>query len=196
MRISVTPAVCHRIAGSCCWGAEVAPHQRFAGLSGGYGLLRCFRRLLAADSFHCPPRSSRHPGLSSSGRCRRFRSLRRRSLRSGFLCGDGCPLRGMERSPTFLGGFRDRRRFWRCRLRLSPDLGPSALLRFLHSPSSGYGKLPALERLRFRCGGGGTFGAAASMAHTSAPWASIRVFCASNPAIAGLMISFVSYGGM
>jgi hypothetical protein len=36
----------------------------------------------------------------------------------------------------------------------------------------------------------------ASMARSSSIWVSIRVFCASNPVIAALMISFVSFGGM
>ena len=45
-------------------------------------------------------------------------------------------------------------RGWRRRRRFAPYFGPSKLLGFLHSPSSGCGELPALDCGRFRRGGG------------------------------------------
>ena len=55
---------------------------------------------------------------------------------------------------SFRFGFGGFCRGWRWRLRFSPYFGPSKLLGFFHSSSSGCGELPAFECGRFRRGGG------------------------------------------
>src|ERR1035437_410727 len=102
--------------------------------------------------------------------------LRRSLLDSGSLGGDGFQFRrcrplcsppflqsGHDVCPTSLAQFSFclrrflRRRRWQ--RRLSPDLGPSPPLGFLHPASSRCGEFPALAGWRFRCGGCGWFAA-------------------------------------
>src|ERR1035437_3656399 len=94
-------------------------------------------------------------GFLGDGWCR-LPSFGPDPIPTSFDCADDCGSASFAQFSFRLRRFRLDQRW---RLRFAPDLGPSALLGFLHPPSSRSGEFPALAGGRSRRGGGGWFSA-------------------------------------